>query len=190
MKIIKGIVVVVILMAVLAVLTTVFRVVMPPEEVEEKADEEALIEASDPLKAIGEEPEYWQFPGTTGAMGRVFVERMIVAWFVIFLLAAFAFFARRKVSLDRPSRIQVVTEAIIDFFNDICKDTMGKEEGRKIFPLVMTLFLFMTPIQLLPAWGVVNKKIVTVRPSEAILSDKKRPPYTDLSALLRRAEQR
>ena len=135
-----------VLMLLLAALTTFFRVVMPPEETAEKSEEELFAEAKDPLKTVGAEPEHWQFPGTEEKLGRlgwVFTERMIIAWFVIILLLIFAFFARRKLSVEKPSRIQVVAESVIGFFNDICRDTMGKDGGRKIFPLVITLFLFI-----------------------------------------------
>lgn len=139
---IKTVLVVGAFMLLLVLVTSFFRFVMPPE-VEERDEKMAREEAVDPLKGIGEQPEYWQFPGTKGGMGRVFIDRMIVSWFLIILLLIFAFFATRKLSPEKPSRIQALTEVIVGFFNDVCKDTMGKENGRKIFPLVMTLFLFI-----------------------------------------------
>ncbi len=144
----KAIAVVASLMLLLAALTTFFRVVMPPEKDAEKSQEQLSIEAKDPLKTIGGDPEHWDFPAfdfpsIKGDFNWVFTERIIIAWFVIVLLLIFTFFARRGLSLEKPSRIQVVAESIIGFFNDICRDTMGKEHGRKIFPLVITLFLFI-----------------------------------------------
>ena len=130
-------------MLLLAAVTTFFRVAMPPVEEAEKSEEQVREEAIDPLKTIGGEPEHWQFPGTKGAMGWVFTERMIISWFVIISIMVFTFFARRNISVEKPSRIQILTESLIGFFDDICANTMGKESGRKIFPLVMTLFLFI-----------------------------------------------
>ena len=109
-------------------------------------------ETVDPLKQIDKEPSSFQFPGVKGDIGKVFYFRVVMSWFVIMLLCSFGYFATRRFS-EVPSRLQGVAEVVLNFFDEITKDTLGRR-ARKYFPLICSLFLFI----LLSNWlGLIPK---------------------------------
>ena len=63
------------------------------------------------------------------------------SWFVMALLALFAFLATRRMSMI-PGGVQNVMEAIVGGFDDLITETMGPE-GRRFFPLIATLGLYI-----------------------------------------------
>jgi F0F1-type ATP synthase membrane subunit a len=63
-------------------------------------------------------------------------------WVVMAILVVLALLALR--SLRRvPGRLQVVFEALTEFFESICDSTLGEEHGRRYLPFIGTLFLFV-----------------------------------------------
>ena len=64
-------------------------------------------------------------------------------WMVIGTVAIIAFFmaATRRTALV-PSRIQSMAEVMYEFVSDLVRDTIGPE-GRKFFPYVFTLFMWI-----------------------------------------------
>ncbi len=72
---------------------------------------------------------------------------VIYSWFVMILLIAFAFLAVRKIDMV-PSKAQNVFEIIISGMEEFMVDITG-EEGRKFFPLIATVFLYIATCNLL-----------------------------------------
>jgi F-type H+-transporting ATPase subunit a len=68
-------------------------------------------------------------------------------WFVMAALALFSYLATRRLSI-LPGRFQNVMEVIIGGFDTLLTDTMG-HEGRKFFPLIATLGLYILTSNLL-----------------------------------------
>jgi len=68
-------------------------------------------------------------------------------WFVMAMLALFSFLATRRMYI-LPGRFQNVMEVIIGGFDSLLTDTMG-HEGRKFFPLIATLGLYILTSNLL-----------------------------------------
>jgi F-type H+-transporting ATPase subunit a len=68
-------------------------------------------------------------------------------WFVMVALVLFSFLATRRLSIV-PGRFQNVMEVIIGGFDSLLTDTMG-HEGRKFFPLIATLGLYILTSNLL-----------------------------------------
>jgi F-type H+-transporting ATPase subunit a len=66
---------------------------------------------------------------------------VVYTWFVMALLALFAFLATRRMNLI-PGQFQNVMEVIIGGLHGLLIDTMG-HEGRKFFPLIATLGLYI-----------------------------------------------
>ena len=58
-----------------------------------------------------------------------------------FIATAFLIFATRKQSLI-PSRVQLIAEHFFGFLSEMVKTSL-KEEGRKFFPLIFCLFVFI-----------------------------------------------
>lgn len=69
------------------------------------------------------------------------------SWFVMALLAFFSFLATRRMSLI-PGRVQNVMETILGGFDNLLTETMGPA-GRKFFPLIATLGLYILTSNLL-----------------------------------------
>lgn len=75
---------------------------------------------------------------------------MLIATGVIVL---FFFLATRRAGLI-PGRVQASAEVMYEFVSDLVRDTIGTE-GRKFFPYVFTLFIFILAanlLGLLPSW--------------------------------------
>jgi F-type H+-transporting ATPase subunit a len=72
---------------------------------------------------------------------------VVYTWFVMAALALFAFLATRRLSI-LPGRFQNVMEVIIGGFDTLLTDTMG-HQGRKFFPLIATLGLYILTSNLL-----------------------------------------
>lgn len=68
-------------------------------------------------------------------------------WFVVFLLAILSFLATRTLQVY-PGRMQNVMEVIIDGLHALLIDTIG-EHGKKFFPLIATLGLFILTANLI-----------------------------------------
>jgi len=69
------------------------------------------------------------------------------SWFVMAMLALCSFLATRRMDI-LPGRFQNVMEAILGGFDDLLVETMGPE-GRKFFPLIATLGLYILTSNLL-----------------------------------------
>jgi F-type H+-transporting ATPase subunit a len=68
-------------------------------------------------------------------------------WFVMALLALFSFLATRRLHI-LPGGFQNVLEVIVEGFDNLVTETMGPE-GRKFFPLIATLGLYILTSNLL-----------------------------------------
>ena len=77
------------------------------------------------------------------------VNMTIVAysWFVMAMLACFGFLATRRMD-TYPSGFQNVMEVIVSAFDNLLTETMG-HAGRKFFPLIATLGLYILTSNLL-----------------------------------------
>jgi F-type H+-transporting ATPase subunit a len=74
-------------------------------------------------------------------------EQVAYAWFVVVILTLLSFLATRRLEVY-PGRLQNVMEVIIGGFDSLITDTMG-HHGRKFFPLIATLGLFILTANLI-----------------------------------------
>ena len=72
---------------------------------------------------------------------------VIYSWFAMILLIFFAFLAARKIHMI-PSKAQNVFEIIVSGIEEFMVDITG-EEGRKFFPLIATVFLYIATCNLM-----------------------------------------
>lgn len=84
---------------------------------------------------------------------------MLISWLVIVLLCVSAYAVSRNLSLV-PKGLQSVVEVVIQFLLDLVNSVMGnKEQAKKFFPLIATLFLFIILtnwVELLPGMGSIG----------------------------------
>ncbi|ADJ25857.1 ATP synthase F0, A subunit [Dehalogenimonas lykanthroporepellens BL-DC-9] len=67
---------------------------------------------------------------------------ILTAWISIILLVLLFWAATRRMKLI-PGRFQAIAESVIGYLYDFCTDIAGEKNGRKFFPLVATIFLFV-----------------------------------------------
>jgi len=67
---------------------------------------------------------------------------LLATWLAMLLLIVAAYFATRKMSLV-PAGMQNLMEVVIEALYGIVEDMAGAKWGRRFFPFVMTIFLFL-----------------------------------------------
>jgi F-type H+-transporting ATPase subunit a len=98
----------------------------------------------------------------TAVSGFGITNTMITAWISIIVLGLLSYFATRKMKLV-PKGLQNVFEALIEFMSNFVEGIAGPENGRKFFPVVATIFLFVFAnawLSLLPGYGTIGFKEV------------------------------
>ena len=89
------------------------------------------------------------FPITNSVLG---------AWITIIFLVAFSYAVTRKMKLV-PGRLQALFEFLIGWVYDLCVSVAGEKNGRRFFPVVTTIFLFVgfnAWLALLPGFGSIT----------------------------------
>ncbi len=84
---------------------------------------------------------------------------MIATWMTILALLLLTLLTRSKLN-EIPGRLQGLIEVVMEFFLGLVESVAGRERGRKFFPLVMTIFLFVVVanwIGVLPGFGTIGR---------------------------------
>ncbi|MCL2678948.1 MAG: F0F1 ATP synthase subunit A [Dehalococcoidia bacterium] len=114
-------------------------------------------------------------------LGLPVTNSMLATWVTVLVLLLLAFFITRKPKLV-PGRAQSVAESILGYIYNLCVNTAGEKDGRKFFPLVATLFLFIlfsAFISLIPGFTAIYTSTVDGYHVEVL-----RPANTDLNTPL------
>jgi len=75
------------------------------------------------------------------------MDTLVTMWAAMIFLIIVSFVATRNLSIF-PTKLQLVFEKILGYFKDI-SDSMIGEDGKKHFPLIMSLFLFIVTANLM-----------------------------------------
>ncbi|MFQ5879800.1 MAG: F0F1 ATP synthase subunit A, partial [Dehalococcoidia bacterium] len=67
---------------------------------------------------------------------------MVTSWAAVAILIVLAIVATRRVSLV-PSGLQNLVEAVLEWFLRLVEGVAGEKNGRRFFPVVMTIFLYI-----------------------------------------------
>lgn len=67
---------------------------------------------------------------------------ILATWLTIIILVLLSWLVTRRMKLV-PGRLQMVFEAMLGWVYDLCRSVAGEENGRKFFPVVVTIFLFV-----------------------------------------------
>lgn len=70
------------------------------------------------------------------------LDTLLTMWVSMLLLIIFALLSTRKLSLV-PSKLQIIGEGIVKYFNDMAKSSMGNDNAQKHIAIVLTLFMFI-----------------------------------------------
>jgi F-type H+-transporting ATPase subunit a len=82
---------------------------------------------------------------------------IVAAWITIVVLVGISYAVTHRIKLI-PSRLQCLLEFAIEWMLNLCKDVAGEKNGRRFFPIVTTIFLFVLMnawLSLLPGFGSV-----------------------------------
>jgi F-type H+-transporting ATPase subunit a len=95
-------------------------------------------------------------PVSVGPLGDLAVTNtMLACWFTMIVLVVFSLVATRKTKLV-PGRLQGLAEWVVEMLLNFVEGVAGKENGRKFFPVIATIFLFVifnAYLALLPFFG-------------------------------------
>ena len=83
---------------------------------------------------------------------------IIAAWLTIIFLVGFSYAVTHGMRLI-PSRLQSLFEAFLGWLYNFCQSVAGEENGRRFFPVVATIFLFVAFnawLSLLPGFGSIT----------------------------------
>ena len=89
------------------------------------------------------------FPITNSILG---------AWLSIIVLVGISYAVSRRIKLI-PSRLQAAVESALGWLLNFCQEVAGEENGRRFFPIVATIFLFVIAnawLSLLPGFGTIT----------------------------------
>ena len=82
---------------------------------------------------------------------------IIGAWITMVVLICFSFVITRRIKLV-PGRLQSTFEALLGWLYDLCRRVAGEANGRRFFPIVATIFLFVAFnawLSLIPGFGSI-----------------------------------
>ena len=82
---------------------------------------------------------------------------IIAAWLTIVFLVGISYAVTRRIKLI-PSRWQSVLESVLGWLLSFCQSVAGEKNGRRFFPVVTTIFLFVIVnawLSLLPGFGSI-----------------------------------
>ncbi len=83
---------------------------------------------------------------------------VIAAWITVVFLVGFSYAVTRRMKLV-PGRLQTAFESLIGWLYDLCCSVAGEKNGRRFFPVVATIFLFVgfnAWLALLPGFGSIT----------------------------------
>lgn len=82
---------------------------------------------------------------------------IIASWLSIIVIVGLAYAVTRRIKLV-PSRLQSLLEFAIEWMLNFCIDVAGEKNGRRFFPIVTTIFLFVLInawMNLIPGYGSI-----------------------------------
>ena len=83
---------------------------------------------------------------------------IIGAWITIVFLVGFSYVITRRMKIV-PGRLQSIFELLVGWLYNFCKSVAGEENGRRFFPIVATIFLFVAFnawLGLFPGFGSIE----------------------------------
>jgi F-type H+-transporting ATPase subunit a len=83
---------------------------------------------------------------------------VLAGWITVIFLVLVSWLITRRMKLV-PGKLQAAFEFILGWIYDFCESVAGEKNGRKFFPVICTIFLFVAFnawLSLIPGFGSVN----------------------------------
>jgi len=100
-------------------------------------------------------------------LGFPITNSIIAAWLSIIILVGISYAVTRRLKLI-PTRLQSLLEATLGWLLSFCQEVAGEKNGRRFFPVVATIFLFVITnawLSLVPGFGSI---LITTAEGEAV----------------------
>lgn len=91
-------------------------------------------------------------------LGFSITNTIIASWVTIIFLVGFGYMVSRRMKII-PGRLQSAFEFLLGWLYDFCKGVAGEKNGRRFFPIVATIFLFVAFnawLSLIPGFGSIE----------------------------------
>ncbi|OGN98361.1 MAG: ATP synthase F0 subunit A [Chloroflexi bacterium RBG_13_51_18] len=91
-------------------------------------------------------------------LGLPITNTVIAGWVTVIFLVLVSWLITRRMKLV-PGKLQAAFEFILGWIYDFCKSVAGEEYGRKFFPVICTIFLFVmfnAWLSLIPGFGSIE----------------------------------
>ena len=95
---------------------------------------------------------------SVGTLHFAITNSILGAWLTIIFLVGFSYAVTRRMKLI-PGRLQAAFEFLLGWLYDLCCSVAGEKNGRRFFPVVTTIFLFVAFnawLSLLPGFGSIT----------------------------------
>ncbi len=82
---------------------------------------------------------------------------IIAGWITVVFLVVISYVITRRMKIV-PGRLQAAFEFLLGWVFDLCKSVAGEENGRRFFPVIVTIFLFVlfnAWLSLIPGFGSI-----------------------------------
>ena len=90
-------------------------------------------------------------------LGFPITNSIITAWLSIIVLVGISYAVTRRLKII-PTRLQTILESALGWLLNFCQSVAGEENGRRFFPVVATIFLFVITnawLSLIPGFGSI-----------------------------------
>jgi F-type H+-transporting ATPase subunit a len=97
-------------------------------------------------------------PAIFHVFGLPITNGVLAGWLTVVVLVLLSWLITRKMKLV-PGRLQMIFEFMLGWIYDLCKGIAGDENGRKFFPVICTIFLFVlfnAWLSLVPGFGSIE----------------------------------
>ncbi len=91
-------------------------------------------------------------------LGLPITNSIVAAWITVIVLVTLSFIITRRMKFV-PGRLQTAFEFLLGWLYDFCCSAAGEKDGRRFFPVVATIFLFVgfnAWLGLLPGYGSIT----------------------------------
>jgi F-type H+-transporting ATPase subunit a len=91
-------------------------------------------------------------------LGLPITNTMLAGWITVIFLVVVSWVITRRMKLV-PGKLQATFEFVLGWIYDFCKSVAGEENGRRFFPVICTIFLFVAFnawLSLIPGFGSIE----------------------------------
>jgi len=97
-------------------------------------------------------------PEIFNLFGLPITNTILAGWLTVVVMSVFCFAVTRRMKVV-PGRVQAVFEFLLGWLYDLCQSIAGEKNGRRFFPFVTTIFLFVAFnawLSLIPGFGSIE----------------------------------